>query len=392
MRIVLTGGGTGGHIIPFEPIVEALRTQFMERGKSLPKWLDPETLELVFVGVVTPEVSDLFSRYSVPVRNVPSGKLRRYASGQNIIDILFRVPIGILRALIVIWQLMPDVIISKGGYGSLPIVLAAMVYRIPVLVHESDVVPGAANSLLFRFAAAITVGYAHTLQSMSRWVKKSYLTGTPARSQLRNLSATDGKRAFGIPENEFVLLVFGGSQGAQQLNEALLKILPRLIPDVAIIHVTGEEHFNSVSTVAKEILGHSPRQDLYQVHGYLKNNMLLALAAADAIVSRAGATTLSELAAARKPALLIPLANAAQDHQRKNAQLFEAAGAALVLDPTNMGMNLFEQNIRRLISHDQLRQTLIKNLAQLDAPEAARKIAGMAFNLAQGLRPSAGKK
>lgn len=392
MRIVLTGGGTGGHVIPFEPIVEALRTQFFEIGKTLPRRLEPDTLELSFVGVVTPEVSDLFARYSVPTRHIPSGKVRRYASSKNILDIFVRLPIGILRALIVMWQLMPDVVISKGGYGSLPIVLAATVYRIPVLVHESDAIPGAANALLFRFAAAISVGYAATLTSIPKWVKKCYVTGTPARSQIRSLTPKEGKRAFAIPEDEFVLLVFGGSQGAQQLNEALLKILPRLIPDISIIHVTGQQHLPAVSAVAGELLAHSPRQGAYQAHGYLKNNMLLALSAADAIVSRAGATTLSEIAAARKPALLIPLDSAAQDHQRKNAQLFESAGAALVLDPTNMGMNLFEQNIRRLTSHTELRQTLIKNLGQLDAPEAARKIAGLAFNLAQGLRPDTGKK
>lgn len=386
MRIVFTGGGTGGHIIPFAPIIEALRRYHIEHKDSLPAHLEPSNLDMTFMGVATKEARELFETYDVRVRHIPSGKLRRYASGLTIIDLLFRLPVGVLRALITLWRIMPDVVISKGGYGSLPTVLAAAFFRIPVLLHESDAVPGVSTTFLARFATAIALGYTAAASRLNAYKRKSIVTGNPVRPELRRLSQAEGKRSFGIAESEFVLLVFGGSQGAKQLNEVLLASLPRLIPDMTIIHVAGPDHLPAVKTVASELLAQSSRRQAYHVYGYLSYNMLAALAAADVIVTRAG-SSLAEIAAARKPALIIPLDSAAGDHQRKNAQVFEAAGAALVLDPTNVGQNLFEQNVRRLHDDEALRREMIANLAQLDFPNAAHDIASLAFSLAQGLQP-----
>jgi len=191
---------------------------------------------------------------------------------------------------------------------------------------------------------------------------------------------------FNIPSNEFVLLVTGGSQGAQQINEALLALLPEIIVDTTILHITGPNNFQAVSTVASELLGQSPRKDYYKPFDYLSNNMTDAIVAADAVITRAGGS-LFELAAARKATLIIPLDGAASDHQRKNAQAFEAAGAALVLDPTNMGRSLFADNVRRLRHDENLRKTLEQNIATLDFPNAARDIASLILYLAQGLHP-----
>lgn len=388
MRVVLTGGGTGGHIIPFAPVIEALRTLHVEKKSSLPKYLEPKHLDITFMGVATPEARELFGSYSVPVINIPSGKLRRYASGLTIIDILFRLPVGILWAAFTLWRIMPDVVVSKSGYGSLPTVLAAALYRIPVLLHESDAVPGIATKQLSRFAAGIALGYGMAAEYLGTHAKKCVATGNPVRSQLRRISRAEGRRNLNISEEEFVLLVLGGSQGAKQINEALLAALPRLITNTTIIHVTGSKQFAAVQAISKELLAHSPRKDFYRAHGFLGEVLLLAMAAADAVVTRAG-STLAEIAAARKPALIIPLEGAANDHQRKNAHLFEAAGAALVLDPTNLGRNLFEQNVRRLRDDIDLRRQLSANSEHLDFPGAARDIANLAFYLAQGLEPKA---
>lgn len=387
MRIVLTGGATGGHAIPFAPIIEALRTVYSEQRPSLPVYLEPTELTLTFMGIVTPETQKMLSAYDVKAIHVPSGKLRRYVSSLTILDLLFRLPFGIVYALVKMWRIMPDVVISKGGYGSLPTALAAAFYRIPVLLHESDAVPGKSNHALSRVASAIALGYSSTRDALGVYARKAVITGNPVRAQLRQLSNRDGKRAMQIPENEFVLLVFGGSQGAQQINEALLASLPKIITDTTVVHITGPKQFATVQTVAKELLAHSPRQSFYRIYGYLDDTMLYAIAAADAVVTRAG-SSLAELAAARKPMLIIPLDGAASDHQRKNAQIFEASGAALVLDPTNMGRNLFEQNISRLRNDEQLRNSLVANMAHLDFPGSARAIAALALQLAQGLRPS----
>jgi UDP-N-acetylglucosamine--N-acetylmuramyl-(pentapeptide) pyrophosphoryl-undecaprenol N-acetylglucosamine transferase len=386
MRVVLTGGGSAGHVIPFEPIIEALRTQFLREKSSLPGQLDPDELELTFIGVADQPARQLFKKYDLPVISILSGKLRRYVSWKNPTDLFFRLPFGILQALIHVWRIMPDVVISKGGYGSLPVTLAAILYRIPILLHESDVAPGAANALLIRFATAITVSFETTKEYLGSWQHKAYTTGTPVRSQLTTISQVEGKRTFDIPADEPTLLVVGGSQGAQQLNEMLLKILPELIVDMAIIHVTGRNHYQTVSAVAQEMLMHSPRQQLYKPYPYLTDTMPAALAAADGIASRAG-SIMAEIARLRKPTLLIPLDSAANDHQRKNAQAYEAAGAALVLDPNNLGENIVKQNIRRIMADTSLRRILKNNLAHVDFPHAARDIAQLALKLAQGFAP-----
>lgn len=387
MRIVLTGGGTGGHIIPFAPIIEALRTLHNEKKDSLPKYLEPKNLDITFMGVATSEARELFGSYGVPVVNIPSGKLRRYASGLTLVDLLFRLPFGILRALIALWGIMPDVVISKSGYGSLPTVLAAALYRIPVLLHESDAVPGMATMQLSRFAAGIALGYSSAASYLGSRAGRCVATGNPIRSQLRRITQRDGKRALQIPEDEFTLLVIGGSQGAKQINEALLAALPKLIVDMTIIHITGAQQLTAVQTVAEELLAHSPRKNAYHIHGYVTDAMVPALAAADAVVTRAG-SSLAEIAAVHKPALIIPLEGSAGDHQRKNAHMFESAGAALVLDPTNVGRNLFEQNVRRLRDDKDLRKQLAVNIAKLDFPSAGRDIANLAFYIAQGLQPT----
>lgn len=387
MRIVLTGGGTGGHIMPFESIVEALRATYKQELSSLPSFLEPEHLEIYFFGVTTPASDELFKKYSVPVRHIPSGKMRRYASALNILDILWFLPIGILIAIIRMWQVMPDIVVSKGGYGSIPSVLAATLYRIPIILHESDAVPGAANSSLMRFASAITLGFAVSREYLQQWGYKLFVTGTPVRVLMNKQDKAGAKKTFEIPESETVLLVMGGSQGAQQINEALLAILPTIIEKMAVIHITGEAGHDAVVKVANEFIAKSSRKDLYKPFPYLAEKMSTALLATDIAVSRAGASSLSEIAHLRIPSVIIPLDSAANDHQRKNALAFEASGGALVLEPNNLSPHLLEQSVMRLFSDPSLKQTLSNNLAALDFPNSALDIAKLTFQLASGFRP-----
>lgn len=373
--------------MPLEPIVESLRIEFLKVRDSLPGRLDPAELKITFMGVVDPETREFFDRFDIAATHIPSGKIRRYASALTIPDLFFHLPVGIVKALIHVWRVMPDVVISKGGYGSIPIVLASIFYRIPILLHESDTIPGSGNALLMRFAAAVTVGFSQTTQYAPKWKYKMFVTGTPVRSDLRRINPAQAKQTLGFPPQEPLLLVMGGSQGAQQINEHLLKILPKLIVDMAILHITGTKHHQSVSTVASELIAHSPRKEMYKAVPYMADNMVYGLAAADGIVSRAGAGSLAEIAALRKPTLLVPLDSAANDHQRRNAQAFEAAGAALVLDPSNLGENIFLQNIERLMRDAESRTQLEKNIVALDHPDAARDIASLSLKIAQGFAP-----
>lgn len=387
MRVVLTGGGTAGHLLPFEGIISALRTLHSEQMDSLPKRVQPRALSIQFLGVVDARVREFFAAHDVSAANIPSGKLRRYASARTISDVLFWLPLGILAALWRMYFLMPDVVISKGGYGSVPTVLAAAFYRIPVVLHESDAVLGLANRKLAKHARAITLGFAAAAEQLGKYAYKGFITGTPVRDSLTRISREEARATFQIPREEQVLLVMGGSQGAKQVNEALLAFLPKLILDVTVIHVTGEAHWPAVTAVAGELLAQSSRKDFYRPFAYLAETMPHALVAADFVVSRAGAQTLAELAALRLPALLIPLPGAAQDHQRANAHVFESAGAALVLDPENTTPSLFESNVQRLLMEEDTRAQLKENLAALDYPKAARGISDIALRLAAGLAP-----
>ncbi len=378
MRIVLTGGGTGGHVMPFESIIEALRTIHGQKDGDL---------EIYFLGVTTPEGEDLFQKYDVPAIHIPSGKRRRYFSFKNILDAIYYLPFGISMALWHMWKIMPDAVVSKGGYASVPTCLAAVFYRIPILLHESDVVPGSANMFLARFASAITLGFAVAREYFPQWPTKLFVTGTPIRMFVSGNQKQTAKQSFGLSPDESVLLVMGGSQGSQQINESLLACITDIVQHTAVIHITGQEHYEAITKIAAEFLSDSTYKDRYKPYAHITNQMAMALSAADAALTRAGASSLAEIARLRIPSLIIPLASSAHDHQRKNALAFEAAGGALVLDPSNVSPSLVKQSIIRLMSDTALRATLGKNLETLDFPNAAFDIAKLAIQLASGFRP-----
>lgn len=389
MKVVLTGGGTGGHIMPFESIIEALRAEYTEKQQTLPSFTDPNTLEISFLGVVTPEGKEFFDRYQVATYNIPSGKMRRYASLLNIIDIAYRLPIGIIIALYQMWRIMPDLVISKGGYASIPTSLSAIIYRVPILLHESDVTPGSSNQFMMRFASAVTLGFAVSRQYLQPYARKLFVTGTPTRTQITQDRKIESKQELGFPASEHVLLVMGGSQGAQQINEAIIAKLPSLISTMAIVHITGDLKHVAMKKVAEEFLANNPRRGMYKCFASLQGaDMARVLMACDSVVTRAGASSLAEIARLKIPALIIPLAGSANDHQRKNALAFEAAGAALVLAPNNVTPHLLEQGITRLVSNQELRSALIKNINILDFPQAAHDIAVLAIQLASGYLPT----
>ena len=387
MRIVLTGGGTGGHMIPLEPLVEMLRTVHQETKDQLPVWIDRERLDIYFLGVLDKQNSEFFNRLGLKTINIPAAKLRRYAAWQTVTDILWRLPIGLSKALWQMWRIMPDAVISKGGYGSIPVCVAAFVYRIPLLVHESDAVLGLANRLTANWAQVITVGFAATRHDMGYHQRKTIVTGTPVRPGLARETSASAKRLFGFEETEPVVLIMGGSQGAAKINELTLQILPELITQAGLIHLAGVTNAAAVKTEADRILRSVGRQEKYKIFGALTDKMGAALMAADLVISRAGATSLAELAHLRKAAILIPLANAAQDHQRINAQIMEVAEAVRVISQENLGRNILLQNIRNLLDDKEIREVLRQNIGRFDYPNAARDIAQLTFRLARCLVP-----
>lgn len=387
MRIVLTGGGTGGHMIPFEPLVEMLRRVHLETKDELPVWIERNKLDLYFLGVMDSESKEFYKRLGLKTIGIPAGKLRRYPSMLTVTDVLWRMPFGCCLALWHMWRIMPDAVISKGGYGSVPVGLAAFVFRVPLLLHESDAVMGLANKLMANWAQVITVGFAATRHEMGYHKRKMIVTGTPVRPGLARENSAGAKRLFGFGENEPVVLIMGGSQGAEKINDLTLEILPDLSEKAGIIHLAGVNNLAAVKAGADRILVAGRRKHAYKLFGALTDHMGAALMAADVVVSRAGATSLAEMARLRKPAIIIPLALAAQDHQRANAQLMEVAEAVRVISQENLGRNILLQNIYNLLDDLEIRDILKQNIARFDYPNAARDIAQLTFRLARGMVP-----
>jgi len=348
------------------------------------------TLELLYLGVVTEIDRRTLEANGIPYRHVPAGKIRRYMSGVHLtfFDLLYLVPLGVLKALWTMFFVMPDVVFSKGGYGSVPVVFAAWVYRIPILLHETDLVPGLSNRRLSRFASAVAVSFRKVYTGFPE-ARKVFVAGTPLRAAFEALpDQATARRSLGLHDRKPVIFVTGGSQGAQRINTVVTTVIPRLILEAQILHQVGENNFAAVTEFLSKDLRHFPGIEDYHVVGSLsEEDMAASLAAADLIISRAGGTALAEIAAAGKPAILIPLLEAAQDHQWENAYFFREQGASVVLDEANLTPALFEATVRRILGNPQDLRLMGQRVRTLHRAGAAGEIAEVLVAMTQGRVP-----
>ncbi|KKQ06492.1 MAG: hypothetical protein US25_C0023G0004 [Candidatus Moranbacteria bacterium GW2011_GWE1_36_7] len=368
MRIVLTGGGTGGHLTPLVAVADKLKLK-----------LGPEA-DILYVGSGAKLEKQIMAQEGIPAKFVVSGKMRRYFSFQNFVD-FFKVPIGIIQSLWILLRFMPDVIFSKGGYVAVPIVLAAWIYRIPIMIHESDSAPGMANQFLSKFANRIALAYPSAEQYFPK--EKVALTGNPVRFQVTEGDPIILRKELGFTEARKTLLVLGGSQGSQVINQAIVKILPKLLQHFQVIHQTGEEHLESVVREAG-FVGVKVGRDGYWATGFMNANKLRdAFALSDLVISRAGATFIAEIAANGKPAILVPISQSANDHQRMNAYALAQIGAALVLEETNLGEHILIEKIEKIFNDDELRLGMTEKIKTFYHPSAAEVIANGIIELAR---------
>ncbi len=385
---MLTGGGTGGHLTPLIAIAEELRRAEKEGTLAVPADRN-SALEILYVGVATAVDRAFLSGSDIPVVHVPSGKIRRYGSGigRTIIDLLVWLPYGVLRALWKMYVLMPEAVMSKGGYGSIPVVFAAWLYRIPILLHETDVVPGLANTRLTRFSSAIAVAYRATESHFP--AAKVFLAGVPVRRAFRSpLRKEDARAALHLHNRKPVLFVTGGSQGSQRINVVVLELLTRLLPDFQILHQVGTANFAPIEKLVRETFRNFPDIGDYQVLGFLDEmTMAQAYTAADLVISRAGGTALAELAVVGRASILIPLKESANNHQWENAYFFREAGAAIVLDETNLSPPLLESPLRRLFQRPADLEMMASRVRVLSRPTAAEDLANLLVAMGTGLVP-----
>jgi UDP-N-acetylglucosamine--N-acetylmuramyl-(pentapeptide) pyrophosphoryl-undecaprenol N-acetylglucosamine transferase len=338
-HLLCTGGGTAGHVIPAIPVME----RALARG-----------VRVSFVGSTSGLEQRLLADLPVDYHGIASGKLRRYLSVENLLDV-FRVLTGVWQALWLLRRLRPDVVFSKGGFVSFPVVFAAGMLRIPVVAHESDLSPGLANRLSLPFVRTLAVTFPVT--QVAHFAGRIVVAGTPLREALTQGDAARGRALLAAPADRPILLVTGGSLGAQVLNQAVVEALSELLETFVVVHVCGP--------------GKTPGIDRagYHAFEYVREEWGDLLAAADLVVSRAGANTLFELLALRKPNLLVPLSRkASRGDQIENAEYARGLGYSRVLQEEDLSGAALVGAVREAWA---ARVELESALARFEAPDAA---------------------
>lgn len=304
-RIILTGGGTAGHVTPNIALIPRLK----EMG-----------YDIQYIGSYNGIEKDLIEPFQIPYHGISSGKLRRYFSVQNFTD-PFRVLKGLGEARKLIRKLKPDVIFSKGGFVSVPVVLAGKRAKVPVIIHESDMTPGLANKIAIPSATKVCCNFPETLEHLPK--EKAHLTGSPIRQELLSGNKVAAMDLCGFSADKPVILVIGGSLGSVAVNNAVRAALPELLEHFQIVHLCGKGKLDASLTSTKG----------YKQFEYISNELRDIFALSDLVISRAGANAICELLALRKPNLLIPLsANASRGDQILNARSFERQGFSIVLE------------------------------------------------------------
>lgn len=320
--VVLTGGGTAGHVNPNLALVPELRS----RGWTV-----------AYIGSKQGIEAELVAEAGLAFYGISSGKLRRYWSWQNLID-PFKVVKGIADAYALLGKLKPQVVFSKGGFVTVPVLWSAWLRGIPTVIHESDLTPGLANRLSLPFASKVCVSFPQTMAYLGKGHQKAICTGLPIRSQILAGDADRGRADYGFQDDRPVLLVVGGSTGSVAINRAVRAILPDLVKRFQVLHLCGRGNLVPSLEMAS-----------YQQREYLGKEMASALAMADLVVSRAGANAIFELLALKKPHLLIPLpAKSSRGDQILNARSFAELGYSLVLPETELTPDSLLQQIQLL--------------------------------------------
>jgi len=388
MRIVLTGGGTGGHLTPLISVADSLKKLYNQKEINIPKNRN-SNLEIMYVGVVTDVDKALLEKSGIPYEYIPSGKIRRYLSGAALttMDLLINLPVGIIKALWRMYVLMPEVVFSKGGYGSIPVVAACWIYRIPVLLHETDVMPGLANRKLSRFVSSIAVGFRKAEQYFQQ--EKVFVSGTPLRTSFYSLPIKDeAKKQLSLHDRKPIIFVTGGSQGAMRINNVILELLTKILPEFQIVHQVGQYNLEAVENFIKTTMANFPDITDYHPLGFVdEKTMVACFVAADMVIGRAGGTTLAEISEVGRPSILVPLAESANNHQFENAYFYREAGAAIVVDESNLSAPLLESTIRRAFQRQSDLDLMSERAKELRRPSASEDIAQLLITMGCGFVP-----
>lgn len=366
MNIIVSGGGTGGHIYPALTIIRAIQQR------------EPSA-RILYVGTPHGLEADIVPREGLNFIAVDLAGFERHLSFENVLR-AWRAVRAVARARGIVHGFHPDIAIGTGGYVAGPILLAASLAGVPTLVQEQNAVAGVTNRILSRFATAIAVGMEDARRVFP--VKKTYVTGNPIRPEVLTATRAEGAAAFDFDPSKKTVLVSGGSRGARTINRAMVEVICRAAQqtEVQYLHVTGAEEYEDTCARIRDAGVDVSQYPHLRVVPYLYN-MPQAMAMADIAVFRAGATGLAELATRGVPAILIPYPYAAENHQEKNARAMEAAGAAEVILNRSLDGTVLSAALDRLLADDARRDAMAAAMKRLGKPEAAEEIAALALRI-----------
>lgn len=346
-KIVLTGGGTAGHVTPNIALLPALQ----EAG-----------YEITYMGSYDGIEKKLIGDFDIPYVGISTGKLRRYLDPRNFTD-PFRVAKGFLQAKRFLKEYRPDVLFSKGGFVSVPVVRAAASLHIPCIIHESDMTPGLANKLCISAAKKVCCNFPETMKLLPE--NKAVLTGSPIRAELSRGNKLAGLDMCGFTANTPVIMVIGGSLGAANVNKAVRDALPKLLEDFQVVHLCGKDKLDN-------LLLNTPG---YKQFEYIKAELKDLFAMADVVISRAGANAICELLALKKPNILIPLpAASSRGDQILNAQSFESQGFSIVINEDDLTTELLVDKVHELYFNRQSYTNTMSKSTQLDSIRTIMKL------------------
>lgn len=372
MKILLTGGGTGGHFYPLIAIAEELN-RIADEEKIIKFKM--------YYAADTPYDREALEQQFITFIPVTAGKMRVYFSLRNIWD-FFKMGFGVLRALFTVFNLYPDVVISKGGYASFPVLFASKLLRIPVIIHESDTVPGRVSLWSGKFAKKIALSFPEASSYFD--ASRVAVTGQPVRKSIVQAAKEGAYEFFELDPAVPTIGIFAGSQGAKVINDELLRILPELIKKYQIIHQTGDKNFEEMKSDVHVILGDDVRRTRYKPFPFLNDLQTKMFGAASTIIIGRSGSSLFEISAWGKPSILIPYAAAHGDHQRKNAYHYARTGGCVVIEEANLTPSVLLNEINNIVDSTARYDAMSKHAKAFYKEDAAREIAIEAIKIALG--------
>ncbi|MDI6736036.1 MAG: undecaprenyldiphospho-muramoylpentapeptide beta-N-acetylglucosaminyltransferase [bacterium] len=359
MRIIITGGGTLGHIYPGLAIAEKLRDK-----------KDCQKAEILFIGTTAKIEKEVIQKQGFDFKGID---VAGWTGKKGMWKFMSKLIVGVFLGIRYIIKFRPDVVIGMGGFASVPTVLAAVLFRIPTLIHEQNTIPGKATRLLAKLVDNVAISFQDSISYLS--AKKIELTGNPIRGQMGNIPKQEAKASLGLDTDKFTLLIFGGSKGAHKINEVMTQTIRLLPPDeIQIIWATGEADYAGI----KELTQKLPIKTVVSKFFF---EMALCYAAGDLVICRAGATTLAEIITCHLPAILIPYPYATDNHQEYNAKLLAEKGVAMMFRESEIAVEKLTKSILELAQNRNKLNTMARNYQSLMTTDATQNVINLIYSL-----------